>query len=35
VHILFVGIAVKMVDPGGVEGRGPTLDTMDFIALLQ
>ena len=34
-HILFVWIVVKVVHPGGVERRGPALDTVDFVALIQ
>ena len=34
-YILFVGIMVKMVHPGGVERGGPTLNTVDFVALFQ
>jgi hypothetical protein len=28
-------VAVEVVDPSGVEGRGAPLDAMDFIALAQ
>jgi hypothetical protein len=30
--MLFVEILVKMIHPGGIERRRPTLDTVDFVA---
>jgi hypothetical protein len=31
--ILFVGVAVQMVHPGGVERRGPAFNAMDLVTL--
>ena len=31
----FVGVAVKVVNPGGVEGRGAAFDAVDLISLAE
>jgi hypothetical protein len=34
-HAIDVGIGVKMIDAGSIEGAGPANNAVDFIALLQ